>query len=313
MENYLLAFAGIIVSVALYILGYSQTIGARKERIRAANNAFEKALIKRILLENFQPENYDLTSIRNGMAFNHSVKPDDLITNIELYENIYTEIFENDFIPIEKRKNILSSLSGNIAELKRAENEEEYPSSYSFNYISLMTAGIATLIGVFISIVPNLFAKQGIAIPVVIIVVIISVLAMGFFYYAQSKETKDTEKVVSHSKGGYDFENKVRNILEEKGVTVVHTKIHDGFDFILTKGEIKIILEIKANPNLDSLRSAIRKLAQVLDQQQAKEGIIITSKRRFNPSFFSDVIKEKRIRVLSLNELNEYLDENLPF
>lgn len=54
MEEYILSISGIIVSIILYLLGYRQTIGAKKERIRTVNKEVEKVLIRRIVNESYQ-------------------------------------------------------------------------------------------------------------------------------------------------------------------------------------------------------------------------------------------------------------------
>ncbi len=42
---------GIVVSVGLFLIGYRQTVGARKERVTNANQEVEKILVRRIVLE----------------------------------------------------------------------------------------------------------------------------------------------------------------------------------------------------------------------------------------------------------------------
>lgn len=61
MVAYLLPLLGVAVSVVLSIWGYHQIVGARRERIRAANNELERILIRRIVLESYQPTVDDLS------------------------------------------------------------------------------------------------------------------------------------------------------------------------------------------------------------------------------------------------------------
>ena len=55
MIDYWLAILGTLVSILVSIWGYRQIIGARRERIRATNSELEKVLIRRIVLESYQP------------------------------------------------------------------------------------------------------------------------------------------------------------------------------------------------------------------------------------------------------------------
>ena len=60
MSEYLLGIAGIAISVGLFFVGYRQTIGAKKERIRSANDETEKILVRRIVLEEYTPRVEDI-------------------------------------------------------------------------------------------------------------------------------------------------------------------------------------------------------------------------------------------------------------
>lgn len=56
MDGYIQTAIGVLVSVVFFVIGYRQTIGARKERAAAANRAVYKALLRRLVLESYSPK-----------------------------------------------------------------------------------------------------------------------------------------------------------------------------------------------------------------------------------------------------------------
>ena len=101
MGEYILGIAGIAVSVGLFFLGYRQTIGARKERTRSANEEIEKILVRRIVLEEYAPRVEDIARLIDGKARDFHVRPMDLLSEGQLLNNIFTRVVETDFIPRE--------------------------------------------------------------------------------------------------------------------------------------------------------------------------------------------------------------------
>jgi hypothetical protein len=55
---------GAAVSVGLFLIGYRQTVGARRERAKAASVELERTLLKRVLLEGYDPSIRDRTIYR---------------------------------------------------------------------------------------------------------------------------------------------------------------------------------------------------------------------------------------------------------
>ena len=83
-----LTIIGIAVSVSLFLLGYRQTIGARRERIRAANAELERILVRRIVLEKYTPTQMDLSRLIDGKAGDYRVRRADLISETPLSANM---------------------------------------------------------------------------------------------------------------------------------------------------------------------------------------------------------------------------------
>jgi len=86
MEIYLQIIISAVISVFLFILGYRQTIGAKKERIKVANKNIENTLLRRLIFENFTPSIKGITKLTEGKARDHRVKHKDLLNPTQVNE-----------------------------------------------------------------------------------------------------------------------------------------------------------------------------------------------------------------------------------
>jgi hypothetical protein len=107
---------GILISVGLFLIGYRQTIGAKKERVNSANGEVEKILVRRIVLEGYAPHVADVARLLAGKARDFRVRASDLLSEEQLLTNIFTRILETDLLPQDKRDEILKRLNPIIIE-----------------------------------------------------------------------------------------------------------------------------------------------------------------------------------------------------
>jgi len=84
MENYILGIGGIVVSIVLFLIGYRQTVGAKKERIKLANEDIEKILVRRIVQESITPSVVDLSRLLEGKARDFRVRVGDLLSESQI-------------------------------------------------------------------------------------------------------------------------------------------------------------------------------------------------------------------------------------
>jgi hypothetical protein len=68
MEGYLQTGLGILVSLILFVIGYRQTIGAKKERTKNANSSITRVIMRRMVLEDYSPVYKDITRVIEGKA-----------------------------------------------------------------------------------------------------------------------------------------------------------------------------------------------------------------------------------------------------
>ena len=102
--NIVLAVLGTTVSIFLFLVAHRQTVGARQERVRSANHEIEKLLVRRVVLEDFSPTQEEITRLIDTKARDFRIRPTDLLSDIQIMNNIYTRIVESDFLLHEQRQ-----------------------------------------------------------------------------------------------------------------------------------------------------------------------------------------------------------------
>jgi hypothetical protein len=123
VDGYIQTAIGVFISVILFLIGYRQTIGARRERTTSANRAIYKALLRRLVLEEYTPKLDDVNRLIEGKAQEFKVPSGDLHSDEQLLNRVFAEIFDNDFIAPEKRAEIEKRLTGALDQLSKGKQK----------------------------------------------------------------------------------------------------------------------------------------------------------------------------------------------
>lgn len=314
------ALIGIVISIALSLPIYRQTVGARRERIRAANSELEKVLTRRIVLESYQPTVDDLSRLISGKALEHNVSRGDLVSETQLLETVFTRITESDFMIPDRRNEVLDRLSPVFT---RAEKAAEEKVSLALMPIEVyrrerritpaFTIGLsASLFGAMVTAIAALFIYEGtftsrsivyiIAAFVCSITVILAIFRL--FILRESREEPSARSAIQLAR---DFEQEVISTLTKLKIPVFIAERTSGFDLITTLGEKKILIEVKAlsrRPPVSILRNTIDRLNRAVQTKNADEGIIVTKSSFELPH---DFLKNTKIRIMTLREFRNYM------
>jgi len=317
MDGYLQTFIGIGVSVFLFILGYRQTYGARKERMKAANADIQNTLLKRIILEGFNPTKEAIKRIIEGKARDYRVQMKDLLSTEQIANSIYTKIFESDLITKEQREENLEKLTPlfETADKPRTtERELELATdSKTKRYWLMLSMGILTsLIGTFVvsfNEIVNLDSKYVLTVIVPVLLGSLSVILAVLVFQRVKESSESSEDTISSTvRRGIDFEKEVANTLGKLGINHYIPSGRDlGYDFGFEKNGEKILIEVKAwrrRPPLSFLRKTIAYLEDSLSKNNAAEAILlIKDKFDFDKSQFEN----EKIKIMTLKEFRNYL------
>ena len=318
METILSTLVGVGVSIGLFLLGYRQTIGAKRERVHAANLELERILLKRIVLESYEPSLIELSTLISGKARDYRVQPSDLLSEHAILATVFTRVLESDFITPDKREEITRRLAPLWPETEDVveADYEVVPSTRPHFFLPLMSAVLASVMGAALTAAPlfnellvsngrfafSEFIGRG---PVVAFVVslaaVFSIALVLQFRERLEKPSGDLRKTRN------ELELEVAQRMRGAGFTIEVPDRPFGLDFIAVSPNRRIAVEVRQwlpetpPSRIASVQSA---LVRAMERVGATEALLISGGL---PDVIADVRSDPRCRVLKIDELNRVL------
>lgn len=323
MEAYFQTGLGIIVSVILFLIGYRQTIGARRERIKNANTTIVETILRRLILDKYKPTKDDINRIIEGKARDFKVKARDLLNVENILNTIYTRIFENDLIShVQREENLerlyeLFKIEKETKESKGVDDQiyekSQVKRSKVFNYITLMMGVVSSVIGVLIVSFDKLvnldFELNSSVILTLIGSMITIIIAYTFLSFKDNQESSEEETPTTNRfKEKIEFEKEVINVIDKLNVKTTLPPGKDlGFDIIVVVGGKEVAIEIKnwrQRPPFAYIQQVIQRLSTSMEKQKIEKGLIVAK----NTFGIAEKIKtDKNISLVDINELKRIL------
>jgi len=317
MEAYIQTFIGVLVSIILFMAGYRQTVGAKKERVRAAITDIEKTLLRRIVLDAYKPTINEIVRLTEGKARDYKVRVSDLLTPSQVLGMLFTRVVETDFVTPDQREKILERINPILLSIEQKPPEVELVQAESsvkrstfrqwmLSLMAVTTSIIGTLVSISLYRPANLDINYA---QVIILVFGVSVAFISTFILLQRIKEKQEEPLsISPNDYGLQFEREVVKIINSLGIGISAPigQRNRGFDFMVKVGNRKIIIEVKAwsrRPPLVFIRQTLNRLQLALKNTGANEAILVM-KEDFG---FLDNIKENNVRIVPLKSLRDYL------
>lgn len=319
MEQYIQTAIGIFVSVFLFILGYRQTIGARKERVKACNEKLIETILRRIILEKYSPKKEDIKRIIEGKARDYKVKHKDLLNEDQILSAIYTRIFENDLISQDQRNENIERLSALFVIDKKQivqdldNNFLNYKdqSKKFFNLLILLLALISTIVGALSVSIYSLESVDRFLESNIVYTVLGSLGAIITVYiFLRVKDLQESSEDIELPKNPFrdyvKFEREVVLQLRKLNIEIIIPKSRDdGFDLIAILNGEQVAIEIKywrQRPPFSFIRQVLGRLKSAMDKEKINRGIIVT-----NDKFgLDEKLKiEDNIDIVDINELRQ--------
>lgn len=320
MDTYLQTGIGILVSVLLFLVGYRQTIGARKERIKTANEKLLETILRRIILENYSPKKDEISRLIEGKARDYKVKHKDLLSVDQILNTIYTRIFENDLISQDQREENIERLSLLFIVEKREFKQDieqsfeksKYKNRNVFNSLVVLLGLVSSIIGAFLVYYKNLENLDYSVLMTVVGSLIATIIVYLFIRFKDNQESSEEYDLPRNPfKDSVKFENEVIIQLRKLNVDInMPNGKDDGYDLIAIINGEKVAIEIKywrQRPPLSYIKQIISRLNMSLQKEGIKKGLVIT-----NDSFgLNEKIRiDDNIQILTLNELKEQFRKN---
>jgi hypothetical protein len=321
MNAYIQTGLGILVSLFLFLIGYRQTIGAKKERTKNANHSVHRAILRRMVSEEYTPKYKDISRIIEGKSREFQVSANDLHSEEQILNGLYTEIFDSELISPSQRILIEEKLNNVFIEIE----EEPMKTSYSDfkqmtiekrkRFDSLVWMVMTTsMLGAVVSLLINylktdsfqiewLLSGAGVLVASITMLTTISVFKKG-------KESEETPSKRTIQIASSEFENEVLKTLEKLNLKY-SVEPNMGTlrpDFLIEKNNEKIVIEAKTWDELMPL-SQIRRTSEYLNLLSRFDGInrvILVTKKKPSISIVKQIESDK-IKVVSISELSSAL------
>lgn len=324
MDGYIQTAIGIAVSILLFWLSYRQTIGAKKERTKNANKSLHRAIMRRMVLEDYKPKYKDISRIIEGKAREFNTSSNDMLSEEQVLNSIFSEVFDSDLISSSQRIEIESRLDELFAKI------EEQPSEHSIHefkelneqnkkksdFVIMLTVVVST-IGAFTSVLYSFIQE-----PTSFILANSDWLFSGIGVFAIStamitlmsivrKEKEDSSLPTRNSAyiSAATFELDVAKAIEKSGYKYLSEPQVGNFrpDFVIETNGKKIIIEAKAWGDVIPLSSIKRTIDQLekIAQDEDIDSVILVAKKL--PPMKGINIENSKVKAYSMSEFSSLL------
>lgn len=322
MDGYIQTALGIMVSLVLFVIGYRQTIGAKKERSKNANNSIMRTIMRRMVLEDYSPTYKDIGRLVEGKAREFQVSSNDIFSEEQILNSLYTEVFDSDLISPSQRIEIENRIN---AVFEVIEREPVKPTFSDFQQLKQekerrkesLTAMVlsASMLGALSSAMYSFYEAQSFQldflVPALGVLVGSITMLTALTVYRRSKEVETLPSRVVSSVLASEFEADIAKMLVKNGFKFMIEPDLDGIrpDFLVSVNGKQIAIEAKSWQGpvpLHHLRRTIDYLHRLVSMNGIDRAILVTRKKGGVPT---GIIEDKNISVVSINELISNLKE----
>jgi len=323
MDAYFTTGFGILVSIFLFLLTYLQTIGAKRVRAKFANQDIHRSFMRRIIFEEYAPKFKDLTKIVEGKAREFKVSINDLLSEEQVLNALFTEVFDSDQISPSQRVEIENRLNRC---LDRIEQESEEPGSIDFSQLLLekkqksknisILLGTASLLGATSSFAYTFFETKILNTELIlsgVVALVASVAALtAISVILINKEVVEQPSRRVAQMISSELENEVRKILEKEKIKYSISPRLGGLRpaFIIDIKGKKVVIDAKAWNNIVPLHQ-IRKTKDYLNELANTEGVdqvlLVTNEKTPLPL---SQINNDTISAITISELSSALKKS---
>lgn len=282
---------GVILTIVFFVVGYRQTIGAKKERVSAADRDVVETLLRRFTLEpDFSITLDEIERFVAGKAIDFHVKRLDVLSIDELWVLLYSRVVSTDYVSAKQRKPILEKinksfepkpgddgllLKSSLAEEALTKNTKKLQFA-SLGLISALMSGV--LLALASSLVAN-YEKIATATKVPLIIggalslATATVLVLFFALRERQTATKETDFSVSRPRP-YEFERGLIQRLKAIGVDIDMRQ--RAVDMIVTIKNRRVAVDMKTfPPALRLAKSMAKRMNSSLAQFECDVGYFV--------------------------------------
>lgn len=326
MEGYLQMSIGIVVSIVLFWLSYRQTIGAKKERTKNANKSMHRAILRRMVLEEYSPNYKELLRVKEGKAREFNTSTNDMLSEEQILNSIYTEVFDSDLISPNQRVEIEVRLDTVFTQF---ESRRHKTTIAEYKYLTEsnkkkrdLVVGIATLasaLGASSSLLYSYmessksttvnFSAEWLMSGVGVFALSITIIYLS----SLAKRVKEEPSTII-SRGevviaARSFEIEVAKLLEKSNIRYTSEPKVGNFrpDFLININGENIAIEVRSWSKivpLNSMRKTLKMLESMSQHEEIDRVILVTKKTNPVKGLYSE---DTPINVLDINQFQMYI------
>jgi hypothetical protein len=286
---------GIVLTIVFFVVGYRQTIGARKERAGAVNREVTEILLRRLLLDaKFNPNIDTVEQLLKGKALEHRVRLADIYPIDSIFLLLHSNVLGNDYVQFTQRQLILKKINKCLGELeasskatsetlskgaRRRLRDGQFPVEIILGIASGLMAILVNLFAtrIFIGEISDKF-KIEFLVPflggLILVTLTVIVLVVAVRLRDRTTPNKQTEfpPSVSESK---DFELRFVHRLQREDIDFVFQ--NREIDLIVLRNEGRVAVEIRYK--ILSKRFASHLVSRVkigMEKYECNKGYIVT-------------------------------------
>jgi hypothetical protein len=316
MDGYLQTALGILVSLILFVVGYRQTIGARKERAKNANGSVHRAIMRRMVLEDYAPVYSDITRLIEGKAREFQVSLNLLFSEEQILNSLYTEVFDSDLISPSQRVEIEKRLGACFVKLDsepskatfsefqqlRIERKSTKDSVVAMVLAASMLGAMSSILFKFIETrtlqVEWLLSGAGVLVASVAVLTSLSI-------FRKSKEVELSPSRGSAQIISSEFESDIAKILvKNKFDFTIEPRIGSVRpDFLVRHNDKVIAIEAKSwnkSMPMHYMRRTIDYMEKLVSLDSIDQAILVTNKNAHVPF---GKLENENVTIISINEL----------
>ena len=334
---------GVALTIAFFVVGYRQTIGARRERARSANTQLLALLLQRIVLgEEMELDRSRIDKLILGFAVEYRVRFSDIHSVSQLEALLLLKILENPYLSNDQRSHSIERIlacfqspnqnrrsdiqgvdyfergvsqfpSRNAPEVSgwRTKAGLEGTLAAAAGAAAAVISGLSAIMieflapGDFSEILPNNMDLSNLGVGIASGLMLITLTSISLYAFTRLREkTRDTSEEKSSKSVAVEFEEDLVEFVRE--VLKIEISRNSAADFAYYLGG-KFLVEAKRDINRisrKSILSIVEKLEKACNNLNYDGAFIVSLE---NPKEKIRRIESSNVRILSVNEFIDHL------
>jgi hypothetical protein len=307
---------GVVLTIVFFVIGYRQTIGARKERAGAANREIIETLLRRFTLDaDFVLQFDEIERFVVGKALDSRVKRSDVYLMDDIFPLLYSRVVSSDYVAGKKRKIVLEKINrcfkrpsagdDTFVVLAAAREEEKRKLSVEVTLglvSALMAAGVSLSADLVVTGWAERLSAPSVRFALGMALGVSAVTAVALVGYVRLRDKASTTKPDTGSSTvasrAQEFEARLLERLRVLGVQFDQKR---DVDLIISIKQKRIAIELKlfTTPSLGNLRSALNQLRHIISKYECDEAYLVLSAP---PSERVRSMGDDQVRILGVDE-----------